>query len=286
MTRNFAKTLQEDPKGRKRILKPAVEKKRRDRINKSLAELRNLLLTNTADPRLQNPKIEKAEILDLTVEYLHKWTDGKKMSTDALGGAVSLHPSGPPGFTMEGAGFQQCVSQMASYVHTMPASQRAGFLEGLRHHAEKRQARRPPTLNSISRLLDAASGDAICTSDSKEDSHNYPVFTHSPPLPHACSTPLHSPPTSPWFSPSFSTFASSSPPFPSLACHFSFPPSLSPPLANTSFSSLHTLPAHVTSSSPTLGPTLFHYPSVTSSRSPPHPAQTQRSTSLTWRPWF
>lgn len=29
--------------------------------------------------RLQNPKVEKAEILDLTVEYLQKWTDGKSL---------------------------------------------------------------------------------------------------------------------------------------------------------------------------------------------------------------
>lgn len=28
--------------------------------------------------RLQNPKIEKAEILDMAVEYLQKWTDVKK----------------------------------------------------------------------------------------------------------------------------------------------------------------------------------------------------------------
>ncbi|XP_061542723.1 transcription factor HES-7-like [Phycodurus eques] len=284
MTRSFEKTLEEDTKSRKRILKPAVEKKRRDRINKSLAELRSLLLTNTADPRLQNPKIEKAEILDLTVEYLHKWTNGKKLSNDALSGVVSLHPSGPPRLTLEGAGFQQCVSQMASYMHKMPALQRAGFLEGLKHHAERRQARQPPSLiKSLARLTDAVSAEAICTSESHEDSHNFVLFSHSPPQPHACSTPLHSPPTSPWFS----TFASSSPPFPSFACHFSFPPSLSPPSANTSFS---TLPAHVTSSSPTLahqaGPTVFHYPSVTSLRSPPHPTQSQRSSSLTWRPWF
>ncbi|XP_077433308.1 transcription factor HES-7-like [Vanacampus margaritifer] len=293
MTRTFEKTLEEDNKSRKRILKPAVEKKRRDRINKSLAELRNLLLTNTADPRLQNPKIEKAEILDLTVEYLHKWTDGKKIINDASSGVVSLQPSGPPRFTIEGAGFQQCVWQMANYMHKMPALQRAGLMEGLKHHAEKQRAKQPPSLNSLSRLTDAASAEVICTSEG-QDSHNALLLAHSPPQPHACSTPFHTPPTSPWFSPSFSTFASSSPPFPSFACHFSFPPSLSPPSANTSFStlphSLHTLPAHATSSSPTLAhqasPTLFHYPSVTSPRSPPHPTQSQKSSSLTWRPWF
>uniref|UniRef100_A0A3Q2XEW9 Hairy-related 11 n=1 Tax=Hippocampus comes TaxID=109280 RepID=A0A3Q2XEW9_HIPCM len=267
MTRNFAKTLEEDNKSRKRILKPAVEKKRRDRINKSLAELRSLLLTNTADPRLQNPKIEKAEILDLTVEYLHKWTDGKKMSNGYF------DPSGPPCFTVEGAGFRQCMWQMASYMHKMPALQRAGLMEGLKHHAEKHRAEQQPSFNSRTTLTDAASAEVISTSEI-QDSHNALLLSHSPPQPHGCSTPLHSPPTSPWFS----TFSSSSPPFPSFACHFSFSPSLSPLSANTSFSSLpHSLHA---------GPTVFHYPSVTSSRSPPLPTQSQKSSALTWRPWF
>lgn len=93
-------------------LKPAVEKKRRDRINQSLAELRSLMLNHTSDPvrhlkcfsilytfkrerkphddnlcpvvcypqRLQNPKVEKAEILDLAVEYLQKWTNERNQS--------------------------------------------------------------------------------------------------------------------------------------------------------------------------------------------------------------
>nr|XP_057919636.1 transcription factor HES-7-like isoform X2 [Doryrhamphus excisus] len=283
MTRNFERKVQDDTKSRKRILKPAVEKKRRDRINKSLAELRSLLLTNTADPRLQNPKIEKAEILDLTVEYLHRWTDGKNPSNDVSRGVVS-----PPHFTIEGAGFQQCVAQIASYMHKMPPAHRANLMEGLKNHMEQQQqqqqqqtykAKHPtPSLQCIIRLPDAASAEGICTSESKDSSL---LLIHSPPQPHACSTPLHSPPTSPWFSPSFST---SSPPFPTLACHFSFPPSLSPLSSNTSFSalphSLHTL----TSSSPGVAPTVFHYPPVTSLRSPPHP--TQRSPSLMWRPWF
>nr|XP_057919638.1 transcription factor HES-7-like isoform X4 [Doryrhamphus excisus] len=257
MTRNFERKVQDDTKSRKRILKPAVEKKRRDRINKSLAELRSLLLTNTADPRLQNPKIEKAEILDLTVEYLHRWTDGKNPSNDVSRGV-------------------------------MPPAHRANLMEGLKNHMEQQQqqqqqqtykAKHPtPSLQCIIRLPDAASAEGICTSESKDSSL---LLIHSPPQPHACSTPLHSPPTSPWFSPSFST---SSPPFPTLACHFSFPPSLSPLSSNTSFSalphSLHTL----TSSSPGVAPTVFHYPPVTSLRSPPHP--TQRSPSLMWRPWF
>ncbi|KAI5630109.1 hairy-related 11, partial [Silurus asotus] len=51
-------------------LKPVIEKKRRDRINQNLAVLKTLLFDSTADTRLQNPKLEKAEILDLAVQYI------------------------------------------------------------------------------------------------------------------------------------------------------------------------------------------------------------------------
>ncbi|XP_056099725.1 hairy-related 11 [Rhinichthys klamathensis goyatoka] len=60
--------------GIKRKLKPVIEKKRRDRINHNLDALRDLLFKNTADTRLQNPKLEKAEILDLAVHYIKKTT--------------------------------------------------------------------------------------------------------------------------------------------------------------------------------------------------------------------
>lgn len=60
--------------GIKRTLKPVIEKKRRDRINYNLDALRDLLFKNTADTRLQNPKLEKAEILDLAVQYIKKTT--------------------------------------------------------------------------------------------------------------------------------------------------------------------------------------------------------------------
>uniref|UniRef100_H3ASI6 BHLH domain-containing protein n=1 Tax=Latimeria chalumnae TaxID=7897 RepID=H3ASI6_LATCH len=57
-----------------KMIKPLVEKRRRDRINESLEQLRVLLLENTQDERLHNPKMEKAEILELTVKYLKNIT--------------------------------------------------------------------------------------------------------------------------------------------------------------------------------------------------------------------
>ncbi|XP_074839216.1 uncharacterized protein LOC142005937 [Carettochelys insculpta] len=57
-------------KAEKKVLKPLMEKRRRDRMNRSLERLRILLLEVTRDERLKNPKVEKAEILQTTVHFL------------------------------------------------------------------------------------------------------------------------------------------------------------------------------------------------------------------------
>uniref|UniRef100_W5K6R6 Hairy-related 1 n=1 Tax=Astyanax mexicanus TaxID=7994 RepID=W5K6R6_ASTMX len=86
-----------------------IEKKRRDRINQRLDELRTLLLDNTLDSRLQNPKLEKAEILD------------------------SLYT----------AGFQDCISRLTGFIDCVEPSQRENFVQGLRHHLDSHSLRVP-----------------------------------------------------------------------------------------------------------------------------------------------
>uniref|UniRef100_UPI0037E9C672 transcription factor HES-7-like n=1 Tax=Semicossyphus pulcher TaxID=241346 RepID=UPI0037E9C672 len=279
MTRKLQNPSLEDGKSRKRALKPVVEKKRRDRINQSLADLRSLLLNHSSDPRLQNPKIEKAEILDLAVEYLQKWTDGRNPSNDSKAPAL---------FTIESAGFQQCVAQLTSYMHRISPAQRTSLIEGLKHHTENQQTNGTRS-DSSKRSTETAKGpdasvDSICTSERKDDSKLlFP--SHSPFQPHSCSTPCHdylSPPPSPWLSPSFSSYATS-PPFPSFASHFSFPPSLSPLSSNTSFFSFSPTVPHT-------GPPAIHCPPLITLRPPPHSAPREgsppSSSSHMWRPWF
>ncbi|XP_041800626.1 hairy-related 11 [Chelmon rostratus] len=301
MTRKLQTPAVEDGKSRKRLLKPVVEKKRRDRINQSLAELRSLLLSHTSDPRLQNP-MEKAEILDLAVEYLQKWTYGKTVSNDSTNNRMKTHPpavslhhpesDAPAAFTMESAGFQQCVAQLSSYMNQITPSQRASLIEGLKHHTESQQANsmkadfsQRTTEAETAKQPHATSADSICTSERRGESPKLLFPSHSPFQPQSCSTPCHdylSPPPSPWLSPSFSTFATS-PPFPSFASHFSFPPSLSPLSSNTSFFSF----------SPTIphsSPPVLPCPPLHTWRSPPHPAPREgspsNSSSSLWRPWF
>ncbi|NXA52004.1 HES5 factor, partial [Nothocercus julius] len=57
------------PKDKNKLRKPVVEKMRRDRINSSIEQLR--LLLEKEFQRLQpNSKLEKADILEVTVSYL------------------------------------------------------------------------------------------------------------------------------------------------------------------------------------------------------------------------
>ncbi|XP_033948236.1 hairy-related 5 [Pseudochaenichthys georgianus] len=67
-----ALTSPESPRQRsnRRISKPVMEKRRRERINSSLETLRILMLENFNDDRLKNPKVEKAEILESVVNFL------------------------------------------------------------------------------------------------------------------------------------------------------------------------------------------------------------------------
>ncbi|CAK9291451.1 unnamed protein product [Gordionus sp. m RMFG-2023] len=55
---------------RRKIMKPILEKKRRDRINKSLTELKSLILALTNKEESYGAKMEKADILEMTADYL------------------------------------------------------------------------------------------------------------------------------------------------------------------------------------------------------------------------
>ncbi|CAL2040667.1 unnamed protein product [Caenorhabditis brenneri] len=56
--------------GRKIKNKPLMEKKRRARINRSLSQLKQILIQDEHKNSTQHSKWEKADILEMTVEYL------------------------------------------------------------------------------------------------------------------------------------------------------------------------------------------------------------------------
>ncbi|OQR73782.1 hairy/enhancer-of-split related with YRPW motif protein-like [Tropilaelaps mercedesae] len=93
----------EGPKKRKR---GAIEKKRRDRINNCLNELRRLV--PAAFEKQASAKLEKAEILQMTVEHL------RGLEAKGLGALAN----DPQKFAMDyhRVGFRECASEVARYL--------------------------------------------------------------------------------------------------------------------------------------------------------------------------
>lgn len=56
----------------RKVMKPMLERKRRARINKCLDELKDLIVTSLQAEGENVSKLEKADILELTVRHLHK----------------------------------------------------------------------------------------------------------------------------------------------------------------------------------------------------------------------
>ncbi|KAM7421465.1 hypothetical protein PAMA_015550 [Pampus argenteus] len=71
----------EDAKAKRKILKPQVERRRRERMNRSLESLKTLLLQRQEETQR---RVEKAEILEHTVLFLQNTVKGD--NTTAAGG--------------------------------------------------------------------------------------------------------------------------------------------------------------------------------------------------------
>ncbi|XP_014476464.1 PREDICTED: hairy/enhancer-of-split related with YRPW motif protein [Dinoponera quadriceps] len=84
-----------------------IEKKRRDRINASLGELRRLVPAAARDPH--SGKLEKAEILQLTVEHLRTLRNKGPEGYDSTKLAMDYHA----------VGWGECAAEVGRYLVTM-----------------------------------------------------------------------------------------------------------------------------------------------------------------------
>ncbi|XP_077170494.1 transcription factor HES-7 [Paroedura picta] len=112
-----------EPGGERKMLKPLVEKRRRDRINRSLEELRLLLLQRTHCQTLKNPKVEKAEILEIAVGYLQEMNSAKLQGAD-LAEDRTLQAC----YTM---GFRECLLGLVAFIQQAHPSVQSHLLDTL-----------------------------------------------------------------------------------------------------------------------------------------------------------
>lgn len=96
---------------RRKIKKPLIEKRRRLRINQSLAKLKSLVLEATKKDENCFPKMEKADILEMTVAYM-------KTMNHRLPPTASCPASldGDDQMRTYLSGFQECAMQVCSFL--------------------------------------------------------------------------------------------------------------------------------------------------------------------------
>ncbi|XP_023232558.1 transcription factor HES-2-like [Centruroides sculpturatus] len=107
---------------RRKVTKPLMEKRRRARINHCLTELKRFLLATEGDKNLDNgrsSKLEKADILEMTVKYLRQISKQEKSS-----GENSKNERYQ-------AGYRQCMGEVAKFVSITHPSLTAKFLDHL-----------------------------------------------------------------------------------------------------------------------------------------------------------
>ncbi|XP_028924096.1 hairy/enhancer-of-split related with YRPW motif protein 1 [Ornithorhynchus anatinus] len=114
-----------------------IEKRRRDRINNSLSELRRLV--PSAFEKQGSAKLEKAEILQMTVDHL------KMLHTAGGKGYLDAHALA---MDYRSLGFRECLAEVARYLGLMegldPADPlRARLVSHLHHYASQREAAVP-----------------------------------------------------------------------------------------------------------------------------------------------
>jgi len=147
----------------RKVMKPMLERKRRARINKCLDELKDLMVSALQTEGESITKLEKADVLELTVRHLRKLK---------AHGALGLTPAATYAERFR-AGYTLCASEVSKYVTSGAAGLDVAVSARLLHH-----------LSQCIRNLETMPASVLS-------------FPHSPIPPHSPTAILPSPLTPP-----------------------------------------------------------------------------------------
>ncbi|XP_060608077.1 uncharacterized protein LOC132760176 [Ruditapes philippinarum] len=106
-------------KAKAKVDKPLAERKRRARINDALLQLKSIVLQSINNESTMMSKLEKADILEMTVEYIHKMQHFQSTSP-----ANSQLMPGNNAIVFDGlqytSGFNECTSHVAECMRALP----------------------------------------------------------------------------------------------------------------------------------------------------------------------
>lgn len=96
----------------RKVMKPMLERKRRARINRCLDELKDLMVTALQAEGENVAKLEKADILELTVRHLHTLRAARRLTLTPENSYADRFREG----------FTQCAQEVSSFLSTPVAS--------------------------------------------------------------------------------------------------------------------------------------------------------------------
>ena len=128
--------------GRKRR-RGIIEKRRRDRINLTLSELKRLV--PAALEKSNSAKLEKAEILQMTVEHLKLIQDNRTGSNGYVDAYTTQQDAHRIAFEYHAIGFRECAAEVARYLGgvegmEVPEATRVRLLTHLQMFASQKPA--------------------------------------------------------------------------------------------------------------------------------------------------
>ncbi|KAF2894364.1 hypothetical protein ILUMI_11810 [Ignelater luminosus] len=93
----------------RKVMKPMLERKRRARINRCLDELKELMVSALQSEGENVSKLEKADILELTVRHLHKLRRQQRLAANPVIDADRFR-----------AGFTHCANEVSRCLASIP----------------------------------------------------------------------------------------------------------------------------------------------------------------------
>ncbi len=111
----------------RKVMKPLLERKRRARINKCLDDLKDLMVFAMQSEGESITKLEKADVLELTVRHLHKLKRQSQLQAN-------------PNIDMDRyrAGYTACISEVSRFLTAVPAVNQGPFGNTLMTHLTTR----------------------------------------------------------------------------------------------------------------------------------------------------
>eukprot|EP00095_Tigriopus_kingsejongensis_P012724 snap_masked-scaffold43_size480169-processed-gene-1.9 protein:Tk12724 transcript:snap_masked-scaffold43_size480169-processed-gene-1.9-mRNA-1 annotation:"enhancer of split mgamma" len=115
----------------RKVMKPLLERKRRARINKCLDELKDIMVTALQSEGESISKLEKADVLELTVKHLHKLKQQNALGLTPQATYVGKFRAGYTHCAQEVSKFMSQATPIDSHVSTRLLSHLGGCIQAL-----------------------------------------------------------------------------------------------------------------------------------------------------------